>query len=153
MARPVKFKDEYIEQVYKLCLLGADDKRIADFFDVEEKTINNWKKKYPEFLQSIKKGKEMADFEIANSLYHKAKGYQRKAVQFATFQGEITDQREYIEDVPPDTTACIFWLKNRQKDLWREKTEQEITNKTPSIVVASQQDAEIIKDIMNVKAD
>lgn len=151
--RPTDYKIEYNEQVFKLCLLGADDKRIADFFDIEEKTLNNWKNKYPDFLQSIKNGKEKADFEIANSLYHKAKGYKRKAIQFATFQGQITDREEYIEEIPPDTTAAIFWLKNRQKTYWRDKTEQEVTNKTPQIVVTSQTDADLLKDIQNVKTD
>jgi hypothetical protein len=151
--RPTQYKTEYNEQVYKLCLLGADDKKIADFFNIQESTLNLWKKKHPEFMESIKRGKEIADFEIANSLYQKAKGYKRKAIQFATFQGQITDREEYIEDIPPDTAAAIFWLKNRQKNQWRDKTEQEITNKTPSIVVANQQDAELITELMNVKAD
>lgn len=131
--RPTEYKEEYNEQVYKLCLLGADDKRIADFFNINEKTLNNWKHQYPEFLQSIKKGKEIADFEVANSLYHRAKGYKRKAIQFATFKGEITDREEYIEEIPPDTTAAIFWLKNRQGKNWREKQEVETTIKTYSL--------------------
>lgn len=151
--RPTEYKTEYNEQVYKLCLLGADDKKIADFFNIQESTLNLWKQKHPDFMESIKRGKEIADYEIANSLYHKAKGYQRKAIQFATFQGQITDREEYIEDVPPDTTACIFWLKNRQKAQWRDKTEQEVTNTSPQIVVASQNDANLIKELQNVKPD
>ena len=151
--RPTEYKEEYNEQVYKLCLLGADDKKIADFFEVSEVTLNAWKKAFPDFLKSIKKGKEIADYEIANSLYHKAKGYQRKAIQFATFQGQITDREEYIEDVPPDTTACIFWLKNRQKAQWRDKTEQEVTNTSPQIVVATQNDANYLKKIADVKTN
>ena len=131
--RPTEYKEEYNEQVYKLCLLGAIDKEIADFFGVEEKTLNNWKIKHPEFLQSIKEGKEKADAEVAKSLYKRATGYKKKSIQFATFRGEITDREEYIEDIPPDTTAAIFWLKNRKADVWREKQEIATTIKSYSL--------------------
>ena len=60
VGRPTEYKTEYNEQVYKLCLLGADDKRIADFFDIRESTLNLWKKKHPEFMEAIKDGKEKA---------------------------------------------------------------------------------------------
>ena len=105
--RPTEYKEEYNEQVYKLCLLGAIDKDIADFFDIQESTLNLWKKKHPEFMEAIKDGKEKADAEVAKSLYKRAIGYKKKSIQFATFKGEITDREEYFEDVPPDTTAAI----------------------------------------------
>ena len=66
--RPKSYRDEYGEQVFKLCLLGATDKELADFFDVCEKTINGWKKDYPEFLQSLKRGKLLADANVTRSL-------------------------------------------------------------------------------------
>ena len=56
MARLTVFKEEYVEQAYRLCLLGATDKEMADFFGVSEKTFNSWKKAQPELLQSIKRG-------------------------------------------------------------------------------------------------
>ena len=133
VGRPTEYKTEYNEQVYKLCLLGADDKRIADFFDIQESTLNLWKKKHPEFMESIKDGKEKADAEVAKSLYKRAIGYKKKSIQFATFKGEITDREEYFEDVPPDTTAAIFWLKNRKADVWREKQEIATTIKSYSL--------------------
>ncbi|TRB81349.1 helix-turn-helix domain-containing protein, partial [Mannheimia haemolytica] len=74
--QPTKYKPEYVTQVEKLCLLGATDKDIADFFEVAESTINNWKIEYPEFLESIKKGKLLADANVANSLYKRALGYE-----------------------------------------------------------------------------
>ena len=55
--RPTNYKKEYDEQAYKLCLLGATDKEMADFFNVKEQTINNWKKNHPSFFESIKRGK------------------------------------------------------------------------------------------------
>ena len=131
--RPTEYKEEYNEQVYKLCLLGAIDKEIADFFGIQESTLNLWKQKHPQFMESIKKGKELADVKVAESLYKRACGYKKKSIQFATFRGEITDREEYIEDVPPDTTAAIFWLKNRKSDVWREKQEIATTIKSYSL--------------------
>jgi len=125
--RPTKYKEEYVDLAYKFCLLGADDKDLAKMFGVQESTINNWKKEHPEFMESIKRGKEIADATIAQKLYHRAKGYEHKDTQFATFQGQITDQVEYIKHYPPDTTAAIFWLKNRQPKKWRDRQEHEIT--------------------------
>ena len=145
--RPSSFKTEYIEQAYKLCLLGATDKQMCDFFGVNEKTFNNWKHKHPEFLQSLKNGKEIADSQIAKSLFNRAKGYSCKATKFATFNGKITDREEYIENYPPDTTACIFWLKNRQPEKWRDKQDMNIDAKGINIVVGSDEDKELLEGI------
>lgn len=125
MARPSKYKDEFPKQAYKLCLLGATDRELADFFEVDEATINRWKDKYQEFCESLKKGKQIADSTVAEKLYHRAIGYEHEDTQFATFQGEITDRETYIKHYPPDTTAAIFWLKNRQSAKWRDKQEYE----------------------------
>ncbi|MFK5948808.1 MAG: hypothetical protein QM500_08590, partial [Methylococcales bacterium] len=120
MGRPTKYDKSYCDKAYKLCLLGAIDKKIADFFDVDEATINRWKDKYPEFCESLKRGKDEADAVIAQSLFHRAKGYSHKDTKFATHEGVITDEKEYTKHHPPDTTAAIFWLKNRQKEAWRD---------------------------------
>jgi hypothetical protein len=122
-----KYKPEYAEQTKKLCLLGATDKELADFFNVCEDTIYEWKKKHEAFSEAIKSGKELADAEIATKLYYRAKGYDCKATKFATHEGVITDSVDYVEHYPPDTTAAIFWLKNRQPKKWRDKQDHEIT--------------------------
>jgi len=125
---PTKYNKEFNGQALKLCLLGATDIELADFFDVEEKTINNWKKKHPEFLQSIKEGKDQADSRVAESLYNRALGFSHSDTKFATYEGQITDSQEYTKHYPPDTTAAIFWLKNRQSSKWRDKTESKVTH-------------------------
>ena len=132
--RPTNFKDEYIEQVYKLCLLGATDKEIADFFDVCEATINNWKINYPLFLESIKKGKIFADANVAEKLYNRACGYEHEEVKLAQIEGVFTDSKTIIKKYAPDPTAAIFWLKNRQPKKFRDKQEIE-TNETRTIKV------------------
>lgn len=97
MGRPSKYKKEYAEQAYDLSLLGLVDKELATFFGVSEQTLNAWKKAHPEFLESLKKGKEPADGKVARKLY--------------------------TEALAGNVTAMIFWLKNRQPAKWRDKPE------------------------------
>ena len=119
--RPTLYKPEYAKQAYKLCLLSATDKDIADFFGVEESTVNLWKIEYEEFSESIKNGKVYADANVANRLYNRAMGYEHPEIITASFQGQITDTMEVTKHYPPDTGAAIFWLKNRQPDKWRDR--------------------------------
>ena len=121
--RKSEYRIEYADQALKLSLLGATDKELSEFFSVSEQTLNKWKTDYPEFLESLKKGKNIADANVASRLYNRAIGYNCKATKFATSNGKITDSKEFIEHYPPDTTAAIFWLKNRQPEKWRDKKE------------------------------
>ncbi|MWN31004.1 MULTISPECIES: hypothetical protein [unclassified Gilliamella] len=122
MARPTNYREEYAEQARKLCLLGYTDKQLADFFNVSEQTINTWKTKHPQFLESIKKGKEIADVEVVESLYKRAIGIEYEEVELKT-DGKNKSKRVIKKLIPPDTTAQIFWLKNRQPHKWRDKQE------------------------------
>lgn len=131
--RPTEYKEEYAELGYKFCLLGATDAKLAEFFDVSEQTINAWKKKHPKFLESIKRGKQIADAEVANSLFQRAVGYSHPEVKIATMNGEITDEKEYTKHYAPDPTAAIFWLKNRQPDEWRDKQQLDHTSSDKSM--------------------
>lgn len=123
--RKTSFKQEYIQLAENYALLGATDAEIAEFFSVSEQTLNSWKKKFTQFLESLKKGKAVADSNVASKLYNRAIGYDCKATKIVTYEGKVTDQVEYVEHYPPDTTAAIFWLKNRQPGKWRDKKEVE----------------------------
>jgi DNA-binding XRE family transcriptional regulator len=111
-------------------LLGATDKELADFFGVSEQTLNAWKQAHPAFLESLKAGKEMADSMVADRLFKRATGYEHEAVKIVadakTGQEHIVP---YVERYPPDTTACIFWLKNRQRGKWRDRIDNEHTGR------------------------
>lgn len=122
MARPTKFKPEYVKQVYKLALLGLTDVEMANVLDITEKTFNLWKKSHPEFLQSLKKGKSPADAEVAASLFERAKGYSHPDTHISSYEGEITRTR-ITKHYPPDTAAAFIWLKNRQPERWRNEPE------------------------------
>jgi len=117
--RPTSYHPEFAEEALKLCLLGATDSQLADFFQVCRKTIDNWKQEHPEFLHTIKKGKIEADNAIAQSLFNRAKGYSRQEDKIFLHEGKsviVPAMKHY----PPDTTACIFWLKNRAPEDWRD---------------------------------
>lgn len=132
--RPSKYKEEYAEQARKLCLLGATDAKLADFFEVDEATINRWKHDFPEFCKSLKAGKIQADAEIAESLFNRAKGYVAPDLDIKMYEGEIIET-PYMKHYPPDATSMIFWLKNRQPDLWREKREAVEVNDDNEITI------------------
>lgn len=125
--RPSMFRENYINQAYKLCLLGATDAQLGDFFGVSEQTINSWKKEFPEFLESIKSGKEEADAKVAKSLYDRANGYEHKETKVFLHEGKPVTV-EVTKHYAPDTMACMYWLNNRQKTNWRNKNEMALTD-------------------------
>lgn len=122
--RPTAYKPDFCEQARKLAELGATDREIAEFFNVNERTLYRWVHEYPEFCQALKVGKDVADDRVERSLYRRAIGYSHDAVKIMQFQGEEIVV-PYVEHAPPDVTACIFWLKNRRKAEWRDKVEHE----------------------------
>lgn len=124
MARPSKYKPEFASQAAKLCKLGATDAQLADFFQVAVSTVNLWKVEHKEFSESIKVPKGEADQRVEQSLYLRAMGYEHDEVDIRVIGGELvkTDIRKFY---PPDTTAAIFWLKNRKPAEWRDKTDVE----------------------------
>jgi hypothetical protein len=124
--RPSKYKPEFAKQAAKLCKLGATDAQLADFFQVSVSTVNLWKVEHKEFSESIKVPKAEADERVEQSLYRRAMGYEHDEVDIKVVAGEIvkTDIRKYY---PPDSTAMIFWLKNRNPAAWRDKVETELS--------------------------
>jgi hypothetical protein len=125
VGRPSEFKPEFCEQAEKLCKLGATDEELAEFFGVTTTTIDNWKVKHPAFLGAVKEGKVLADINVANSLYKKATGYvlETERVIGKGDNARVVPLKIAIE---ADTTAAIFWLKNRRKAHWRDKQDVDL---------------------------
>ena len=124
MARPTKFKPEFVTQAEKLCKLGATDMELADFFEVDKATLNRWKSEHQDFCASIKTAKAEADERVERSLYARATGYEHEDVDIRVVEGQIV-QTPIRKHYAPDTTAAIFWLKNRKSAEWRDKQELE----------------------------
>ncbi|MGH8856588.1 MAG: hypothetical protein ACREXG_00915 [Polaromonas sp.] len=133
VGRPTKFDPLFCQQVAKLCRLGATDKEIADFFVISTATLDRWKNEHPEFLSSIKASKLFADAHVADALYRRALGYSHAEMDIRTVAlggnaGSEIVQTPTTKHFPPDTTAAIFWLKNRQPAAWRDRVEMAVTN-------------------------
>lgn len=127
MGRPSSYKAVYATQAEKLALLGATDQDIADFFNVSRQTIENWKAQHSKFLYSLKAGKEEADARVERALFQRAVGYEQDAVKIFMPKGAIKPVfATFRERIAPDTTACIFWLKNRKRAEWRDKVDHEL---------------------------
>lgn len=118
---------------------GLTDEQIAKNMGISKQTLYDWKKKYPDFSDSLKKAKEVVDREIENALFERAKGgihevkktFKVKQTYYDA-QGRKCEKEELrtgIDEVyiPGDTTAQIFWLKNRRPDKWRDKQDVQIS--------------------------
>lgn len=123
--RPSKFKPEFKKLVEQYASLGATDEQMAGFLGVTTRTFNNWKKTHPDFFHALKDAKTIADDAVERSLFQRATGYSHpeEKVHFDKF-GDV-HRADTVKHYAPDTTACIFWLKNRRPDLWRDKIETE----------------------------
>jgi hypothetical protein len=112
------YKPAYATQAEKLCRLGATDVEHAEFFGVSVRTVSAWKTRHVDFLQALKAGKTEADDCVKRALYHRAVGYSHKVEKPMVIDKDLRIVT-YTERMAPDTTACIFWLKNRRPDEWR----------------------------------
>ena len=125
--RPTKYKKEFCVQAEKLCRKGFIDTEIADFFEVDVATINRWKQAHPEFCESLKSGKRHSDSKVEDALYNRALGYEFEEVKEELEGDTVTKTTKTRKQLAGDTTAQIFWLKNRQPEKWRDKTETRVT--------------------------
>jgi transposase len=104
-----KFKNEYIEAVYKYRLLNLSDEEICEIFNITLRTLQRWKKKINSFMDSYRKGGIESSANIAARLYQKAIGYERKE-EVVTNSGRIVTVKKYYQ---PDFKSIQYSLKNR----------------------------------------
>jgi len=135
IGRKTRYCGKTAEQAKQLCLLGATDKVLAKFFKVTRRTIENWKKSHPEFFHTIKDAKQEKDTNVERSLYERAMGYEHIETKVFFKDGEIFTH-DVVKHYPPDPTALIFWLKNRQPAQWRDKHEI-VTDGSLTVIVKS----------------
>lgn len=129
--RPNLYDPEYHPAwALKFSLMGCIGIEIAQQFGICEKTFENWKKRYPEFLQAIRDGGDKADAEVAQRLRARAMGYVCKVEQaFKVKMGKDQEKVEIVtleQELPPDTKAATIWLSNRQRHKWKDKQSIEV---------------------------
>ena len=110
---------------------GLSDEQIAHNCGLKSiSTFYEWKKKYSEFSEALKKGKEVVDIEVENSLLKRALGYQYDEVKEKWDGKKLLERVVITREMPPDTTAQIYWLKNRKPEKWRDRPAYEPEGET-----------------------
>lgn len=100
---------------------GLTDEQIAKNIGIKRQSLYDWKKKYPDISDALKKGKEVVDRSVENALLKRALGYSYTETTKELVGSKMVVVKEVVKQVQPDTTAQIFWLKNRLPDIWRDK--------------------------------
>ena len=104
---------------------GLVDEQIARNCGVSRSTLNEWRKKYPDISDTLKRAREVADREVENALYKSAIGHKETVKKVFRVKDELVEAEEEIY-FPPNVTAQIFWLKNRKKEVWKDRIDQSI---------------------------
>ena len=116
---------------------GLTNEQIANNIGINVKTLYEWKNKESNISNALKKGKEVIDFEVENALLKRALGYTITInEQKIDKDGCVHDTKRDVH-IPGDTTAQIFWLKNRKKEQWREKQEYSVENAPTKIMIVN----------------
>ena len=128
---------------------GLTDEQIANNLGIGYTTFKDYKKRYPSFSAALKKGKEVVDYEVENALLKRALGYSYEEKTIEKLWNKSKEKYEEVvtkrvrKEVVPDTTAQIFWLKNRRPDKWRDKQIMEHdTSKVEQLLSKLKEEAE-----------
>lgn len=128
MARPSKYETHVaarLEEIKDWCRNGATDEEIAKRLGISYSTFKEYKKEFSVFSAALKETKEIVDAQVENALLKRALGYEYKEVTKKVVDGELKVTKVITKQVVPDTTAQIFWLKNREPSKWRDKLQVE----------------------------
>lgn len=165
VGRPTTYRPEFTGQAYKLALLGATDKEQADFFGCSESTFHLWKLAFPEFSESINAGKMIADAQVAEGLYDRARGatwiedFASKVKTVEYENGKKVRETEKLEKIPvrksapPDTTAASLWLRNRRSGKsfngeWRDKVDHQLSGPNGGPIEITDAKAALLRGIV-----
>lgn len=128
VARPSKYETHVaprLEEIKDWCRNGATDEEIAKRLGISIASFYNFKNQFLEFLEALKETKEIVDAQVENALLKRALGYSYDEVTQEVVDGELKVTKVITKQVVPDTTAQIFWLKNREPSKWRDKLQVE----------------------------
>jgi hypothetical protein len=128
MGRPSNYPPDLCELAHNYCLLGATNDVLAELFGVSPRTIDNWIAGHPEFAEAVQQGRDVADATAVESLFTRVSGYNHQAEKVFLYRGEPRTAI-YTAHVPPETRACMYWLRNRRPEDWRAKAET-----TPEVI-------------------
>lgn len=110
-------KEENLIRVQGWARDGLTMDQIAYNIGISKQTLYRWQERSSDFLDALKVSRDSADRQVENALFKNALGF-KYVEQQLTDTGEVVDVEKYAK---PNTTAQIFWLKNRKQEVWREK--------------------------------
>lgn len=127
---------------------GLTDEQIYTNMGISYQTFYDWQKRFPEFREALKRGKAPVDQEVENALLKRARGYQYEETvteieevptgktdsNGRPIMKQVKHIRKVMKTALPDTTAQIFWLKNRRPDRWRDKQDVAINSEPVRII-------------------
>lgn len=144
--RPATYEDRFAAMAEAHCKLGATDADLADLFGVTVMAIKNWMSRHPEFGAAVRHGKaEVFDPKVERSLAQKALGYSVDVEEVKILQSGREVRYTIRKHYPPDTTACIFWLKNRNPQQWRDVQDHRHTGKLELEKLTSEELLDMLK--------
>ena len=117
---------------------GLTDEQIAKNVGINPATLYEWKNRFTEIAEALKRGKEVVDIEVENALLKRALGYEyteTKTEEYIADGVPVKRVTKTIKEVAPDTTAQIFWLKNRKRECWRDKQEMEHSGQIGGVTI------------------
>lgn len=129
------YRPQFVRVAYKFFLLGATVEQLADVLCVDARTVYRWAKDHPAFDMAMRGGREMADANVASRLYARAMGYSHEEEEIKVIDNKVV-RVPTVKHYPPDPGAAIFWLKNRQPELWKERVE---LKEQPTIALVDKQ--------------
>lgn len=108
---------------------GLTEEQIAHNMGISYSTLKNWKDKHMAILAALKRGKEVIDRQVENALLQRALGYEytETTLEYVPELDEMRVTKKVTKQVAPDTTAQIFWLKNRKPQEWRDKRDVDLS--------------------------
>lgn len=143
------FNEKVRETILRLLKEGRTEADIAEVVGVSTRTLTNWKGKHQELLLAVREAKLTADELVEASLFQKALGYSHPEEKIFCNEGMIVTH-DTTKHYPPDTQAAMFWLRNRQPERWKEKTEGDVNvNNTTNVngLTDDQLDAKIAEKL------
>ena len=124
VGRPTKLDDKMSQEIIDLLKKGTSVLELIEIVGISKQTFYNWLNSNKDFLDSVKKARNIADDIVVASLFQRATGYYHPEIKVFCDKGHVTTF-ECDKHYPPDTAAAIFWLKNRQPKEWKDKQEIE----------------------------
>ncbi len=153
--RPTKYDAEYHPlMAWSYMQQNMTIEECAEKMGFAPATLYNWAKKYPDFKEALSQGAEKTNADVEKSLFKRAVGYSARKLKVEyDADGDVIRKIAEEVQVAPETTAGIFWLKNRNPRKWRDKQDMELTGKDGGPIMTAEARRERIKELEEKRAD